>query len=50
MVDEGANTALYVDTDGQGTAETWTRIATLNGVNGLTDEEALETNGTLITA
>ncbi|TVZ39757.1 putative secreted protein (type I secretion substrate) [Alteromonadaceae bacterium 2753L.S.0a.02] len=50
MVNEGSNTAVYVDTDGQGTNESWTKIASITNVIGLTDEDALVTNGTLLVA
>lgn len=50
MVNAGSNTDVYVDTDGAGVAEVWTKIATIQNVTGLTDEAALETNGTLIAA
>ena len=50
MVNAGSNTDVYVDTDGAGMAEVWTKIATIQNVTGLTDEAALETNGTLIAA
>lgn len=50
MVDAGSNTDVYVDQDGLGATEAWTKIATLQNITGLTDEAALEINGTLIAA
>lgn len=49
MVTAGSNTDIYVDQDGTGTTDVWTKIATLQSVTGLTDEAALEASGTLIT-
>ena len=43
------NSDLRVDVTGSGTFGSSTRVATIVGVNGLTDEAALEANGTLIT-
>ncbi len=42
------NSLLYVDRDGSGTAYGFTQIATLSGVTGLTDEDALMAGGNLI--
>ena len=47
ITDSGANSILSVDADGG--ADNFIQIATLTGITGLTDEEALETSGTLIT-
>jgi len=48
IVDSGAHSLVRVDTTG--TADfTAPQIVTLYGINGLTDEVALETAGTLIT-
>lgn len=46
--DSGANSAVMVDRDGLGTTYAWTQIATLEGVNGLTDEQSLVNNGHLV--
>lgn len=46
----GSNSELYVDTSGNATFGTAQHIATLQGVTGLTDEEALVTAGTLLAA
>ena len=50
MTNAGSNTDIYIDQDGSGAIEVWTKIATIEGVTGLTDEAALETNGHLIAA
>jgi subtilisin-like proprotein convertase family protein len=42
------NSIVSVDLDGTGTAYSFTQIATLSGVTGLTDENALAANGALI--
>lgn len=47
ILNTGSDSVVFVDADGG--ANNFVRIATLLNVNGLTDEEALETNGTLIT-
>lgn len=44
----GKNSVLSVDLDGHGTASAWTQVATLTGVTGLTDEQLLVHNGTLL--
>ena len=49
ILDNGANSDLYVDVTGTGTFGVGTQIATLYNVTGLTDEVALETSGNLIT-
>ncbi|GER05206.1 hypothetical protein JCM17846_28880 [Iodidimonas nitroreducens] len=49
-VNAGSNTELYIDQDGAGTIEAWTKIATIEGVTGLTDEAALVSSGHLIAA
>jgi Ca2+-binding RTX toxin-like protein len=46
----GSNSLLKVDMDGTGAGASFVQIATLQGITGLTDEAALEANGTLITA
>jgi Ca2+-binding RTX toxin-like protein len=46
----GSNSELYVDTTGSGTFGAAQHIATISGVTGLTDEDALVTAGTLIAA
>lgn len=48
ITDNGTNSYLSVDIDGG--ADNFIQIATLFGETGLTDEAALETNGTLIAA
>ncbi len=47
ITDNGMDSTLAVDADGG--ADNFTTIATLYGVTGMTDEEALETSGTLVT-
>ncbi len=47
ITDNGTNSLLSVDVDGG--ADNFVQIATLTGVTGLTNEEALETSGNLIT-
>ena len=47
ITDSGSDSILSVDADGG--ADNFVHIATLTGVTGLTDEEALETSGNLIT-
>ena len=48
ITDSGAHSILSVDADGG--ADAFVQIATLSNITGLTDEEALETSGNLITA
>ena len=48
ITDNGADSILSIDADGG--ADNFVQIATLTGVTGLTDEEALETSGNLIAA
>lgn len=50
ITDNGVNSSVYIDSDGTGSTYSFTQIATLYGVTGLTDEDALETSGHLITA
>ncbi len=50
ITDDGANSTLAVDVDGAVGGTNFVTAATLLGVTGLTDEEALETSGTLIAA
>ena len=50
MTNAGSDTDVYIDQDGTGTVEVWTKIAIIDGVTGLTDEAALENNGHLIAA
>jgi Ca2+-binding RTX toxin-like protein len=49
ITDNGTSSTLAVDIDGAGTTHSFTDIATIYNVIGLTDEAALETAGTLIT-
>jgi|GEM_PF-3354108 len=48
ITDSGTGSIVKVDLDGKGAAQTWTQVATLNNVTGLTDEQALMTTGHLI--
>lgn len=48
ITDNGTDSALLVDADGG--ADNFVQVATLLGVTGLTDEDALETSGNLIAA
>lgn len=48
IADSGSNSVVSVDLDGGGAAYTWVQVATLNGVTGLTDEQALASSGHLI--
>lgn len=48
MTNSGTNTVVKIDKDGAGTAYGWQQVATLNNVTGLTDEQSLVSNGTLI--
>jgi Ca2+-binding RTX toxin-like protein len=49
LTTSGANTVMKIDRDGTGASYTWTQIATIEGVTGLTDEQALLTGGTIVT-
>lgn len=49
ITDNGANSSVFIDSDGAGSTYGFTQVATIFGVTGLTDEEALETSGNLIT-
>lgn len=44
----GSNSIVKVDLDGAGTSYSMQQIATINGVTGLTDEQSLVNNGTII--
>ncbi|HYD18830.1 MAG TPA: type I secretion C-terminal target domain-containing protein [Patescibacteria group bacterium] len=46
--DSGSDSIVEIDRDGAGTGFGWTQVATLTGVTGLTDEDALVTAGNLI--
>lgn len=46
----GANSVVKVDRDGSGSTYSLSQIATIEGVTGLTDEQALLTNGHLVVA
>jgi trimeric autotransporter adhesin len=46
--DSGGNSTVEVDRDGTGGGYSWSQIATLSGVTGLTDEATLVTNGNLV--
>ena len=48
MTTASANTVMRIDRDGAGSAHGWTQVATLQNITGLTDEQSLLTNGTLI--
>jgi trimeric autotransporter adhesin len=48
--DSGSDSIVEVDRDGLGAGFGFTQIATLSGVTGLTDEDALAASGTLIIA
>ena len=50
ITDNGTNSDLRVDQTGSGSFGNATRVATIYSATGLTDEEALETAGTLITS
>ncbi len=50
MNDSGANSTLSIDRDGLGGAYGFTQVATIEGVTGLTDEQALINSGNLIIA
>lgn len=47
ITNSGGNSILKVDMDGTGTFGAGTQIATLNGITGLTDEEAVFNNGNI---
>lgn len=46
----GSNSIVKVDRDGTGTSYALSQISTIEGVTGLTDEQALLMNGNLIVA
>jgi len=46
ITDNGSNSVMWVDADGG--ANGYVQVATLNGIIGLTDEQALVNSGTLI--
>lgn len=46
----GSNSIIKVDRDGSGTAYSLAQLGTIEGVTGLTDEQALLTNGNLVVA
>jgi len=46
----GSNSIVKVDRDGTGTSYALSQISTIEGVTGITDEQALLTNGNLIVA
>lgn len=48
--DSGSDSIVEVDRDGLGAGFSFTQIATLSGVTGLTDEDALAASGTLVIA
>ena len=48
IVDSGGNAILSVDRDGTGTSANWVQIATLQGVNGLSDVDALVLSGNIL--
>jgi len=48
ITDDGTHSRLYADADGG--ADNFVYVSLIRGVTGLTDENALETSGTLITA
>ena len=48
IVDSGANAIVSIDADGTGTASNWVQIATLQGVNGLGDVDALVLSGNIL--
>lgn len=50
MTDSHGNTAIAVDRDGAGSTYSFTQIATIEGVTGLTDEATLLAAGNLIAA
>jgi len=46
--DSGADSKVEIDRDGTGSTYNWAQIATLSGVTGLTDEDALVASGNLL--
>jgi len=48
ITDSGGNSIVKIDADGAGTAYSFTQIAVLTGVTGLTDEQAQVAAGHLI--
>ncbi len=48
ITDGWMSSIIKVDLDGTGSASTWVQVATLTGITGLTDEQALVTSGNLI--
>jgi Ca2+-binding RTX toxin-like protein len=46
--DSGSNSTVEVDRDGTGGTYSWTQVATLTGITGLTDEAALVGSGNLV--
>ncbi|MFH1159137.1 MAG: type I secretion C-terminal target domain-containing protein, partial [Pseudomonadota bacterium] len=48
--DSGSDSAVSVDRDGTGGTYSWTQMATIAGVTGLTNEAALVSSGNLIVA
>lgn len=50
MTNSGGNTVMRVDRDGTGSSYAMQQVATIEGVTGLTDEQALLANGTLVVA
>jgi Ca2+-binding RTX toxin-like protein len=48
LTTSGANTVMKIDRDGTGSTYSWTQIATIEGITGLTDEQALLTGGTIV--
>lgn len=49
ILDSGDDSTVEINQDGTGGTYSWTQVALLEGVTGLTDEAALETAGTIIT-
>ena len=49
ITDNGTDSTLSVDADGTANGTNFVQIAALSNTTGLTDEVALETNGTLVT-
>ena len=47
VTDDGTHSTLYIDVDGG--ADNFVQVANMFNVTGLTDEDALETSGNLIT-
>lgn len=48
ITDSGDNSLVLVDADGTGTNSSWTWVATLHNITGITDVATLETNNNLI--